>query len=105
MNIGFRQEWWFGDDSIAGSYFRLGYDWAIPLDGMELTVAAFGLVGMNYGTNSGEVLFSPGGGAELRLYPIQNGFFVRFSPLEFMGHIGDYSFWSYQFAGGAGYSF
>lgn len=102
FNIGGRQELWFNNVVVGMTAFRIGYDFAIPAGKYEVTVAPFGLVGPSYG--SGNVHFSMGTGVEGRFYPMDNGFFAYGRPIEFIGHVGDGGYWTYQFAVGAGIS-
>ena len=76
----------FGGFTFASTQARLGYDIPIVLkDGkFEITIAPYGLVGVEYGFCTGcGAAFTFGFGAEGKFFPMQsNGFYAFARPIE-----------------------
>lgn len=111
--IGGAQKFIFGGNFggfIGATVLRMGYDIAIPIKEMELTVAPYGYGGIAYGDADLRAHF--GFGVEGRFFPLTEGagkgFFAVARPLE-VGFIpiggGAGTLIPYTFSLGAGYAF
>lgn len=108
--IGGAQKFMFGyGGMIAATVFRGGYDIAIPIQEMELTIAPYGYAGFAYG-DIGSVRAHFGFGAEGRFFPLKHGpgkgFFAVARPFE-IGMIpgSGATLVLYTFNAGAGFAF
>ncbi len=109
--IGGAQKFIFGYGAmIAATVFRGGYDIAIPIQEMELTIAPYGYAGFAYGDGAGTIRAHFGFGAEGRFFPLKQGpgkgFFAVARPFEvgFIPLTGA-TLVLYTFNAGAGFAF
>lgn len=110
--IGGAQKFLFGTGGGVGlaTVLRMGYDIAIPIKEMELTIAPYGFGGPAYGDGWGGVRAHFGFGVEGRFFPLTEGagkgFFAVARPFElgFVPATGG-TFVPYTFSLGAGYAF
>ena len=105
--LGVHQAFYAGDLNAGATQLRGGYDIAIPLGEMELTLSPFAKPGIAYGFEGGDPLFAGGLGFEGRFFPIEkNGFFAMARPLDIdVWANGDVVIVPISFAVGAGYAF
>ncbi len=110
--IGVRQGFDFGNCVVGETVARLGYDIAIPLGSKaEMTIAPYGVVGVNYlfpcgggrfGAGSMEAGLRFGGGIELKFF-VYKGFYILARPAETTGEeFVDFGRVYFHFDSGAG---
>ena len=109
--IGGTQKFIFGGGGGFGmTMARLGFDIAIPIKDMELTIAPYGQGGIGYGFSGGDPGAAFGFGVDGRFFPLTEGagkgFFATAKPFELTFlPTSLVTFTFYTFSVGAGYAF
>ena len=105
-----RQSFYFSGGSAGTTQARVGWDIAIPISQMELTIAPYATLGIFYGFSGGDPMFAFGIGVEGKLFffpqeHAASGFYAFFRPFEGGAAIGSASAFLGNFGAGAGYAF